>query len=115
MPRARRAIHQNQIHPGLGGQFAPGRHKPTPPRQLHAPAGQHLTEELHGIAMEQGLLVINGQVHQGKLEPLGRKIAVGQANGRQSLHPGLLQPGQIGAMPHHAGMVGVLGQHPPFQ
>ena len=65
--------------------------------------------------MEQGLLVIQGQMHHRQLQTQGRKVAVGQPHRRQGLHPGLLQPGQIGAMPHHAGMVGVLGQHPALQ
>ena len=65
--------------------------------------------------MQQSLSVVDRQRHHRQLESPGRKIAVGQPCSRQGLHPGLLQPSQVAAMPHHPRMVGVLGQHPTAQ
>ena len=61
--------------------------------------------------MEQGLAVVDRQRHHWQLQAPGREIAIGQAHLLKGLDPGLLQPGQVGAVPHHACMVGVLGQH----
>ena len=42
---------------------------------------------------------------------MGRQLGIGQTSFRQGLDARLLQPGHIGAMPKHSGMVGVLRQH----
>ena len=65
--------------------------------------------------MPKRLQVLDRHRHHRQLQATTREIPIGQANPGQRLHPSLLQPGQIGPMPHHPGMVGVLGQHPAAQ
>jgi hypothetical protein len=78
-------------------------------------ARQHLALEHYQITVQQSLFVAQVQPHYGQFQPPCREIGIGQASRRQRLHPSLFQPGQIGPMPHHSGVIGVLRQHTPYQ
>ena len=111
----RGALHQHKLNPCLSRQLSACSNKTAAPGQFQTTARQHLAPQLHSIAVKQGLLVVNGQTHHRQLQAPSGKIAVGDTSCSQSLHPRLLKPSRVSAMPHHAGVIRVLGQHTALQ
>jgi hypothetical protein len=108
-------VHQHQFHAGFRRHCAVAADEVAQPRQLQALARQHPAAQVHGIAMQQGLAVLDAEGYHGQFQSFRRQIGIGQSRRLQRFHTRFLQPGQIRAVPHHAGVVGVLRQHPALQ
>lgn len=108
-------VDKNKFHKGFCCHRFPGADEPGLPWQPEATLWSHPAAHFHRIAMHQWGCVVDGQMHNWQLQPLGREDVVGKPRGCQGLHSCLLQPGHVGPVPHHAGMIGVLGQYTPVE
>ena len=96
---------------GFRGHAPVGFEEGAAPGKLDPLLGQHPALHPDALSVQQGLPVVDLEGDDGQLKAAFGEVAVGQARPAEGVHTGFLQPGQITAMPHHSGMVGVLGQH----
>ena len=86
-------------------------HEPAAPGKSQPLRRAHHALDIDAVAMLERAAIVDGERNHWQLEAPVRKHPVRQSHRRQRLHACLLQPAEIGAMPHHTRVIRVLGQH----